>query len=102
MPSRGGIARRNTIAEVTWKGERTMNMDSGRRAKLIKQIKRGRQTGAPQLVRLLVIVGAAIEMFGVYEFVRQGKGSFALLTAAIGMVFLLAAAGCPFGDEDGS
>src|SRR5713101_5861122 len=88
MPSRGGIARRNTIAEVTWKGERTMNMDSGRRSKLLKQIKRGRQTGATQLVRLLVIVGTTIEMFGVYEVViRQGKGSFALLVAvaAIGL-----------------
>jgi hypothetical protein len=43
------------------------------------------------LVRLLVIVGAAIEMFRVYEVALcQGKGSFALLTAAIGMVFLVA------------
>ncbi len=75
-----------------------MNMDSGRRAKLIKQIKRGRQTGAAQLVRLLVIVGAAIEMFGVYEVVfRQGKGSFALLTGAIGMIFLVAVAAIGLG-----
>ncbi len=88
-----GIARLNAIAEVTWKGECTMNMDSGRRSKLLKQIKRGRQTGATQLVRLLVIVGTTIEMFGVYEVViRQGKGSFALLAAAIGMVFLVAVA----------
>src|SRR5258708_6350265 len=98
MPSRGGIPRLNAIAEVTWKGERTMNMDSGRRSKLIKQIKRGRQTGATQLVRLLVIVGAAIEMFRIYEVVlRQGKGSFALLTAAIGIVFLVAVAAIGLG-----
>jgi len=101
MPSRGGIARRNTIAEVTWKGERTMNMDSGRRSKLLKQIKRGRQTGATQLVRLLVIVGTTIEMFGVYEVViRQGKGSFALLAAAIGRFFLVAVAAIGLGQRE--
>jgi len=93
-----GIASLNAISEVTWKGERTMNMDSGRRSKLLKQIKRGRQTGATQLVRLLVIVGTTIEMFGVYEVViRQGKGSFALLAAAIGMVFLVAVAAIGLG-----
>lgn len=50
------------------------------------------------MVRLLVIVGTAIEMFGVYEVVfRQGKGSFALLAAAIGMVFLVAVAAIGLG-----
>lgn len=68
-----------------------MNMDSARRSKLLKQIKRGRLTGAVQWVRLLVIVAAAVEMVRVNEVVvRQGKGSFGLLTAAIGMVLLVA------------
>ncbi len=50
------------------------------------------------MVRLLVIVGAAIEMFRVSEVVvRQGKGSFALLTAAIVMVFLVAVAAIGLG-----
>ena len=45
-----------------------------------------------------MIVGAAIEMFRVCEVVlRQGKGSFALLTAAIGMVFVVAIAAIGLG-----
>jgi uncharacterized oligopeptide transporter (OPT) family protein len=82
---------------VTWKGESTMNMDSATRSKLLKQIKRGRLTGAVQWVRLFVIVGATVEMFRVNEAVRQGKGNFALLTAAIGMVFLVAVAAIGLG-----
>ena len=70
-----------------------MGTDSVRRVKLIKQIKRGRQTGATKGVRLLVVVGASVEMFRISEVVlRQGKGSFALLTTAIGMVLLVAIA----------
>jgi uncharacterized oligopeptide transporter (OPT) family protein len=74
-----------------------MDADSARRSKLLKQIKRGRLTGAVQWVRLLVIVGATVEMVRVNEVVRQGKGSFALLTAAIGMVFLVAVAAIGLG-----
>lgn len=70
-----------------------MDNESIRRTKLIKQIKHGRLTGAMQWVRLLVIVGASVEMIRVSEVVlRQGKGSFALLFGAIGMVLLVAIA----------
>ena len=69
-----------------------------KRSKLLKQVKRGRQTGAIQWVRLFIIVSGAITMFGVNEVViRQGKGSFALLAAAIGMVFLVAVAAIGLG-----
>jgi uncharacterized oligopeptide transporter (OPT) family protein len=74
-----------------------MDTDSARRSKLLKQIKRGRLTGAVQWVRLLVIMGAAVEMVRVNEVVRQGKGNFALLTAAIGMVFGVAIAAIGLG-----
>ena len=75
-----------------------MAIDSVRKSKLLKQIRRGKQTGAIQWVRLLVVVGAAIEMFRVNEVVlRQGKGSFALLTTAIGVVFLVAVAAVGLG-----
>jgi len=67
-----------------------MDADSVRRIKLIKQIKHGRQTGATQWVRLFVVVGASVEMLRISEVVlRQGKGSFAILTTAIGMVLLV-------------
>jgi len=75
-----------------------MNMDSGRRSKLLKEIKGGRLMGAVQWVRLLVIVAAAVEMVRVNEVVvRQGKGSFGLLTAAIVMVLLVAVVGIGLG-----
>jgi hypothetical protein len=75
-----------------------MDIDSVATSKLLKQIRRGKLMGATQWVRLLVIVGAAIEMFRVNEVVlRQGKGSFALLTTAIGMVFLVAVAAMGLG-----
>ena len=75
-----------------------MDNESIRRTKLIKQIKHGRLTGATQWVRLLLIVGTAVEMVRVNEVVlRQGKGSFGLLTSAIGMVFLVAIAAIGLG-----
>jgi uncharacterized oligopeptide transporter (OPT) family protein len=75
-----------------------MDNESIRRTKLIKQIKHGRLTGAAQWVRLLVIVGASVEMVRVYEVVlRQGKGSFALLAGSIGMVLLVAIAAIGLG-----
>jgi hypothetical protein len=78
-----------------------MAMDSVRKNQLLKQIKRGRQAGAIQLVRLFVIVGATIELVRVNEVVmRQGKGSFALLTTTIGMVFLVAIAAMGLGTLD--
>ena len=75
-----------------------MAIDSVRKSKLLKQIRRGKQTGAIQWVRLLVMVGAAIEMFRVNDVVlRQGKGSFALLATATGVVFLVAIAAIGLG-----
>jgi len=75
-----------------------MNMDSSRRATLIRQIKQGRQFGATQSARLFVIVVGAITMFGASEVVfRQGKGSLGFLTSVIGMVFVTAVAGIGLG-----
>ena len=74
-----------------------MDTDSVRRRKLLQQVKRGRQLGATQWTRLLVMLVAAAEMFNVVSDVHRGKGNFILLATAIVMVFLLAVAGIGLG-----
>ena len=74
-----------------------MNADFTRRAKLLRQIKRGRQTGALQWTRLFVMLVAAAEMFNVVSDVHRGKGNFSLLASAIVMVFIVAMAAIGLG-----
>jgi hypothetical protein len=77
-----------------------MDTDSVSRSKLLKQVKRGRQTGATHWTRLFVMLVAAAEMFNVVSDVHRGKGNFSLLVSAIVMVFLLAIAAIGLGTLD--
>jgi hypothetical protein len=70
-----------------------MKTDSVRRRKLLQQVKRGRQTGATRLARLVVMLVAGFEMFNVVWEVHRGKGSLTLLTSAIVLLFVVAMAG---------
>jgi len=74
-----------------------MDTDSVRRSKLLQQVKRGRQTGATQWARLLVMLVAAAEMFNVVLDVHRGKGNFILLASAIVMVFIVTMAAIGLG-----
>jgi hypothetical protein len=77
-----------------------MDPDSGRRNKVLQQVKRGRQMGATQLTRLFVILVTAAEMFNVVSDVHRGRGNFILLANAIVMLFILAMAGIGLGHLD--
>ena len=74
-----------------------MGIDSARRVKLIKQIKRGRQTGATQWTRvfLLLVTGAVVTSVQLDVF--KGKENFHLLASALVMLFVLATGGIGLG-----
>ena len=77
-----------------------MAIDSARRIQLLKQIKRGKQTGAIQWTRLIVMLVAGVEMFSLVSDVNRGRGSLGLVADAVVMVFILAVAAMGLGTLD--
>src|SRR5712692_6946572 len=91
------ITRASASLDATINGDRIMDADSESRRKLLRQVKRGRRTGAIQWTRLFVMLASAAELFNVVVDVHQGKGDFTLLADAIVMVFILAMAAIGLG-----
>src|SRR5712692_10208310 len=77
-----------------------MDLDAGSRARLLRQVKSGRQTGATHWTRLFIIVVSAAEMVNVVLDVQRGRGTFTLLSSAIVMVFIVAMAAIGLGILD--
>ena len=77
-----------------------MVVDSVRKSQLLKQIKRGRQTGATQWTRIIVMLVAAVELFNVISDIHRGKGSLGLVADAVVMVFIVAVAAMGLGTLD--
>ena len=75
-----------------------MEMDSAKRSKLIKQIKGGRQTGAIQWTRVILLLVTAVELFGVTSDVFLGKASLGLVFETVVMVFIVAVAAMGLGN----
>jgi hypothetical protein len=69
-----------------------MAIDSDRRIQLLKQIKRGKQTGAILWTKLIVILVAGVEMFSLVSEVNRGRGSLWLVADGVVMVFIVAVA----------
>lgn len=67
------------------------------RSRLLKQVKRGRQTGATQWARIFVMLVATAEMLNVLGDVHRGKGNVSLLAGAMVIIFILAIAGIGLG-----
>jgi hypothetical protein len=63
----------------------------------LQQVQRGRQTGATQWMRLLVMLGSAAELLNVVLDVHRGRGNFTLLVSAIVVVFIVAMAAIGLG-----
>ena len=79
-------------------GEHSMDLDADAKRKLLNRIRHGKPMGAAQWTRVFVIVGAAIELSLVNELVlREGRGSFGVLSTALVMVFIVAVAGIGLG-----
>jgi len=61
-----------------------------KRTKLLKQVKRGRQTGIINWTRLFMILVSAGAMFGMISDAFSGKENFKLLTSQVLFVFIFA------------
>lgn len=63
----------------------------------MQQVKRGRQTGATQWARIIVMLASAAELVNVVLDARQGKARLTLLADAIVLVFIVAMAAMGLG-----